>query len=79
MYGQITKFRDDIGVGVIQAEDGRAYRFTSAEIVNAASRLLGADVDFLVDARRPRQIITMSGTPWTAFGGIIGRAANDLE
>ena len=34
MYGQITKFREDIGVGVIEAEDGRRYRFAKNEIVN---------------------------------------------
>ena len=27
MYGEIKKFRRDIGVGVIEAEDGRKYRF----------------------------------------------------
>jgi cold shock CspA family protein len=79
MYGQITKFRDDIGVGVIQAEDGSRYRFAEVELVNRDGRLVGQGVDFLVDARRPRQIIMMSGSPWTAFGGIVRRAANDRE
>jgi len=77
MYGQITKFRDDIGVGVIEAEDGRKYRFAKAEVVNAADRLIGQGVDFLIVASRPRQIIMMSGSPWTAFGGLAARAAND--
>jgi cold shock CspA family protein len=79
MYGQITKFRDDIGVGVIEAEDGRKYRFAKAEVVNTADRLIGQGVDFLVVASRPRQIIMMSGSPWTAFGGFVARAANDRE
>ena len=77
MYGQITKFRDDIGVGVIEAEDGRKYRFAKTEIINTADRLIGQGVDFLIVASRPRQIIMMSGSPWTAFGGLMGRAAND--
>ena len=77
MYGQITKFRDDIGVGVIEAEDGRKYRFAKAEVVNTADRLIGQGVDFLIVASRPRQIIMMSGSPWTAFGGLAARAAND--
>ena len=34
VYGEIKKFRRDIGVGVIRAEDGRAYRFQGAEIRN---------------------------------------------
>jgi cold shock CspA family protein len=79
MYGQITKFRDDIGVGVIEAEDGRKYRFVKTEIVNRADGLIGQGVDFLVDASRPRQIIMMAGSPWTAFGGLALRAANDRE
>jgi cold shock CspA family protein len=79
MYGQITKFRDDIGIGVIEAENGRKYRFVKAEIINTDAGLVGQGVDFLVDASRPRQIIMMSGIPWTAFGGITSRAANDRE
>jgi hypothetical protein len=79
VYGQITKYRDDIGVGVIEAEDGRKYRFAKSEIVNAADRMLGEGVDFLIDARRPRQIIMMSGSLWTAFGDLAARVANDRE
>jgi cold shock CspA family protein len=79
MYGQITKFRDDIGVGVIEAEDGRKYRFAKTEVVNSADRLTGQGVDFLLVASRPRQIIMMAGSPWTAFGGLATRAANDRE
>jgi hypothetical protein len=80
VYGQITKYQEDIGIGVIEAEDGRKYRFTRAEVVNAADRLVGEGVDFLVDARRPRQIIMMSGSLWDALGGLAARsAANDRE
>jgi hypothetical protein len=79
MYGEITKFRDDIGVGVIESEDGGRYRFAKAEVINAAGRLVGQGVDFLLDARRPRQIIMMAGSPWTAFGDLADRAANDRE
>jgi len=74
MYGLITKFRADIGVGVIAAENGRTYRFAKTELVNDHAALVGRDVDFLLDASRPRQIIMMAGTPWTAFGGIAGSA-----
>jgi hypothetical protein len=77
MYGQITKFRDDIGVGVIAAENGRKYRFAKKAIVNSADSLIGEGVDFLVVASRPCQIIMMSGSPWSAFGGISAQAAND--
>lgn len=80
MYGQITKYQEDIGIGVIEAEDGCKYRFTRTELVNASNRLVGEGVDFLVDARRPRQIIMMSGSLWDAFGGrVAGSAANDRE
>jgi hypothetical protein len=77
MYGQITKFREDIGVGVIEAEDGRKYRFAKDQILNEADRLIGQGVDFLIVASRPRQIIMMSGSTWTAFGDLAARAAND--
>ena len=57
MYGEIIKFRADLGIGVIAAEDGRNYRFTKSEVVSSARDLVGENVDFIVDARRPRQII----------------------
>ena len=61
LHGQITKFRGDIGVGIIRAEDGRHYRFARDEIVNKGSEL--------VVSRQPKQIFLMAGSPWTAFGG----------
>jgi hypothetical protein len=79
MYGQITKFRHDIGIGVIAAENGRSYRFAKSELLNDGAKLIGDNVDFIIVASRPRQIIRMSGSPWTAFGGICARAANDQE
>jgi hypothetical protein len=78
MYGEITKFRDDLGVGVIAAEDGQKYRFRKDAIVSVIKRMVGEDVDFIAEARRPRQIILLSGSGWTAFGGIAASyAAND--
>lgn len=70
MYGQITKVRPEIGAGVIRAEDGSTYRFTISEIKNAAEEIVGHDVDFVLSERRPRDIIVLTGTPWTAFGDI---------
>ena len=77
MYGEITKFHDDIGVGVIEAENGCKYRFIRSDIVSSMRQLIGEGVDFIVEANRPRQIVMRSGSPWTAFGGICQRAAND--
>jgi hypothetical protein len=77
MHGQITKFRADIGFGVIEAENGRRYRFAKHELVNAARPLVGEEVDFVLVAGRPCQIIMMVGSAWTAFGDICARAAND--
>jgi hypothetical protein len=79
MYGQIIRFHNDIGYGVIDAENGRKYRFAKAEIVNSSKDLVGQNVDFIVNARRPCQIIMMAGSPWTAFGNICTQAANDQE
>ena len=77
MYGEIIKFRADLGIGVIEAEDGRKYRFARSEIVSSARLLLGENVDFLVDARRSRQIVVTSASLWTAFGDIRDCIAND--
>ena len=70
MYGRITKFSDRVGYGVIEAEDGSKYRFDKTEIKNLDGRLVGHSVDFDVAARRPKDIFLMTGSPWTAFGGI---------
>lgn len=70
MNGQITKFRKDLGVGVIEAEDGRRYRFTEAQVVNGSQQIAGESVDFLLVGCRPAEIIVMTGSPWTAFGGV---------
>ena len=79
MFGQITKFRDDLGVGVIAAENGRRYRFAKHALVSAARPLVGQDVDFVIVASQPSEIIMMSASPFTAFGVICARAANDRE
>ena len=79
MFGQITKFREDLGVGVIAAENGRKYRFAKNALFSAARPLVGEDVDFVIVASRPREIIMLSASPWKAFGDICARAANDRE
>ena len=70
MQGQITKYRDDLGFGVIETDDGRRYRFAKHQIKNSAEALIGQDVDFVLSASQPIDIIMMSGSPWSAFGGI---------
>jgi hypothetical protein len=72
MHGRITKFSDKVGFGVIEAEDGAKYRFAKGEVLNLNGKLVGHSVDFVVAARRPTDIILMTGSPWTAFGGIGG-------
>jgi len=68
MQGQITKFRADIGFGVIKTDCGRKYRFSSTQIQNPNGKLVGHDVDFLVESHAPKDIILLYGSPWTAFG-----------
>jgi hypothetical protein len=70
MHGRITKFRHDMGVGVIVADNGRKFRFTGTQVRNSTPELVGQSVDFVVSGSRPMDIIMMSGSPWTAFGGI---------
>jgi hypothetical protein len=67
MQGHITKFRDDIGFGVIRSEDGQKFRFSASEICNPNGKLVGHDVDFLIESRKPRDIVLLHGSPWGAF------------
>jgi cold shock CspA family protein len=68
MHGRITKFSTKVGFGVIEAEDGAKYRFAKDEIVNLNGKLVGHSVDFVLNSRRPKEIILMTGTPWSVFG-----------
>ena len=70
MQGQITKFHDTIGFGVISTADGRKYRFAKSDIRNPNGHLVGLDVDFVVESHSPspRDIILLHGSPWTVFG-----------
>ena len=70
MYGEIKKFRRDLGVGVIRAEDGRAYRFERSEIRNRLENLEGQEVHFRLGELKARDIIVLAGSPWAAFGSI---------
>ena len=70
VHGRITKFSEEVGFGVIEAENGAKYRFAKTEVKNLNGHLVGHTVDFLVAARRPKDIFLMTGTPWSAFGGI---------
>ena len=79
MYGQISKFREDLGIGVIAAENGRRYRFAKTALIAAVRARIGEEVDFLLVASRPSQIVLLSASAWTAFGDICSRAANDRE
>ncbi len=69
MHGRITKFSTKDGFGVIEAENGAKYRFAENEVVNLNGKLVGDSVDFLLDARRAKDVILMTGFPWTVFTG----------
>jgi cold shock CspA family protein len=70
MYGEIKKFRRDLGVGIIRAEDGRKFRFEGGEIRNRLEDLEGHEVHFQIGGLKARDIIVLAGSPWAAFGGI---------
>lgn len=72
LHGEITKFHDDIGTGVIAADNGRKYRFTKSQLINSATRMVGLTVDFVVVANRPTDIILLNGTPWSVFASRAG-------
>lgn len=67
MHGRITKFSAKVGYGVIEADDGSKYRFAPNEVVNRNGKLVGHSVDFLLNARRAKDIVLMTGTPWSVF------------
>jgi hypothetical protein len=73
MQGEITKYRDDLGFGVIRAVDGRRYRFARAQVRSSIECLVGQEVDFVLHTRQPIDIIITSGSPWLAFGGLDGQ------
>jgi hypothetical protein len=68
MYGEIKKFRDDLGIGIISAENGCAYRFERKEILNRHADLEGQEVHFELGELKAREIIVLAGSPWLAFG-----------
>ena len=70
MYGEIKKFRSDLGIGVIEAENGHKYRFQRDAILNRRDDLEGQEVHFSLSSLNPREIVVLAGSPWTAFGGI---------
>jgi cold shock CspA family protein len=70
MYGEIKKFRPDLGVGIICAEDGRRFRFESGQVLNHLENLEGNEVHFEVGELKARSIIVLAGSPWSAFGSI---------
>ena len=70
MHGTITKFRSDLGIGVIAADNGRKYRFAKSSIISAGDPLIGHTVDFELDASRPAHIVMMAGSPWAAFANM---------
>jgi hypothetical protein len=68
MDGQIVKYSERLQQGVIRSADGALFRFKSSSIRNLGGKLVGTEVDFLVESRQPRDIFLLQGSPWMAFG-----------
>lgn len=68
MNGRIVRYHERLGLGVIATDDGGRYRFAKGQIRNANRKLVGVEVDFLVESRRPKDIIVLQGTAWAVFG-----------
>lgn len=67
MFGRITKFKKELGYGVIATKNGERYRFKQDSVVNVNGKLVGHEVDFELSGRKPTDIILMTGTPWDVF------------
>ena len=50
MKGQIANFSPQQGQGIIMAEDGKNYPFTSQQWQQATAPMVGQQVEFSVDA-----------------------------
>jgi hypothetical protein len=70
MIGRVTRFYVQHGIGIIAADDGRKFRFAASELTNRDVPVDGEEVDFLVRSGRPVEIVPLSASPWTAFGGV---------
>lgn len=70
MYGEITKFRRDLGLGVIRAEDGRKFLFVGSEVRNRSALVEGEEVHFQPGSVKASDIVVLAGSPWAAFGGL---------
>lgn len=68
MDGLIVKYSRQLRQGIIHGADGRRYRFKSDSIRNIGGKLVGTEVDFLVESQQPRDIFLLRGSPWAAFG-----------
>ena len=68
MNGQIVKFSARLGEGIIRSDDGRKFRFKSGAVKNLGGKLVGAEVDFLVESRQTKDIFVLQGSPWSVFG-----------
>lgn len=68
MQGHIIRFDANLGQGIISSDEGQRYRFQCGQIRNPKGKLVGLDVDFLVESRRAQDIILLDGSPWQAFG-----------
>lgn len=68
MQGQIIKFAEKLGYGIIETNDGARYRFAKTEVKNLNGKLVGHQVDFVLRERRSQEIFLLQGSPWTAFG-----------
>lgn len=69
MQGQITKFDATLGYGVITAEDGAKFRFAKRDVKNLNGKLIGHEVDFLLETRAAKEIILLTGNPFAVFAG----------
>lgn len=67
MHGRIITYSEKLGHGVIAGEDGRRFRFARNRIINPNGKLVGYEVDFIVESLIPRDIILLTGTPWSVF------------
>ena len=67
MIGEIIKYRDDLGIGVIAGADGTRFRFSRSDVLSPATILRGLDVDFVTDGRVVRDVVVLRGDPWAVF------------
>ncbi len=79
MHGQITKFSEKVGFGVIEAEDGSKYRFDKSAVMNLNGRLIGHNEGRIAYQNTPEAFTSQDAERIYKVNGKAIEEAGDFE